>query len=131
MTAATGISDVGLPFDKFVNTIREDNKPIISPAKFARAFHIQLQDVATEAHVHRNTLRRHPDSPQTQRFLRDTLKVLSAVSGVQDDVSEGMYWIRNHPIPAFAHKTAWELIGEGRTNDVIAYLDSISDGFVG
>lgn len=131
MSTTTSPPEPSLSFDRFFYTVREDELPIISPAKFARAFHMQIQEVAIEARVHRNTLRRHPESPQAQQFLRDSLKVLSAVSEIQSDVRKGMYWMRNHPIPSFAHKTAMELIGTGRADDVVTYLESIADGFSG
>jgi hypothetical protein len=31
----------------------------------------------------------------------------------------------------FRHKTAYKLVGEGRTEDVIRYLESIESGYVG
>ena len=54
------------------------------------------------------------------------LRVLSAASIVRDDVGEAIDWMENDPIATFDHQTASALVSEGRTNDVIGYLESIS-----
>lgn len=118
-------------FGDFVASICDSDERIVSPSKFARAYGIPLQDLAKEAYVHRNTFEHYPDSPQVQRVFRDTLRVLSAASEVRGGVDQAMYWMRNHPIAAFDHRTASTLVSEGRTDAVIGYLRSIASGFVG
>ena len=83
------------------------------------------------AGVHRNTLRTHPESPRLQSVLRDLVRVLSAAMAIQPDLQRAIFLIKNEPIPAFRHKTLLQLIQEGRTEDAIGYLESISSGFVG
>jgi len=83
------------------------------------------------AGVHRNTLRTHPESPKLQATLRDLMRVLSAVLAVQPDKERALFMIKNEPISAFRHKTILELVAEGRTEDAIDYLESISAGFSG
>jgi len=39
--------------------------------------------------------------------------------------------IKNEPIHVFRHNTLLQLVREGRTDDAIGYLESISAGFVG
>jgi hypothetical protein len=39
--------------------------------------------------------------------------------------------IKNSPIRTFDGKTALEMIQAGRTGDVVAYLESLSAGWVG
>ncbi|ABB75345.1 hypothetical protein Nmul_A2051 [Nitrosospira multiformis ATCC 25196] len=83
------------------------------------------------AGVHRNTVCSHPESPKLQHYLREMLRVMSAASASQSDFNRVLFWFKNVPIPSFNHKTALQLIAEGRTDDVVAYLESIQSGYVG
>lgn len=83
------------------------------------------------AGVHRNTLRTHPENPRLQSALRELMRVLSAAAAVQPDTERAFFMVKNEPIPAFRHKTLLQLVQEGRADDAIDYLDSISSGFAG
>lgn len=89
------------------------------------------QDLASLAGVHRNTLRTHPESPRLQTALRELMQVLSAASAVQPDTQRAFFMVKNEPIPAFRHKTLLQLVQEGRADDAVDYLESISAGFTG
>ena len=109
----------------------QPSSPFLSPAKIASALSLQLQELADSAHVHRNTLTARPQSPKVQALLKDILRVLSAATEAFGDRDIALTWTRNEPVAAFRHKTALDLVREGRTEDVISYLDSISAGFLG
>ena len=59
------------------------------------------------------------------------MRVLSAAAAVQPDRQRAVFLVKNEPIPAFRRKTLLQLVQEGRTEDAISYLESISTGFVG
>lgn len=118
-------------FEQVLVQLKEVGSPNLSPALVADKLSLQVQELASVAGVHRNTLRIHPDSPKLQEYLRNLMRILSAASAIQPDVERAIFFIKNSPIPAFQHKTAYQLAGEGRTDDVINYLESISSGFVG
>lgn len=103
----------------------------LSATGVAELFGLQLQDLAALAAVHRNTIRTHPNTPRLQAVLRDLMRVLSAASVGQPDRHRALFLIKNAPIPAFRHKTILQLVAEGRTDDAVDYLESISSGFVG
>jgi uncharacterized protein (DUF2384 family) len=105
--------------------------PFLSPFKVARALSLQMQDLADSAHVHRNTLNARPQSPKVQALLQSILRVLSAATEAFGSREVALSWMRNEPVPAFRHKTALDLIREGRTEAVVSYLESVSAGFVG
>jgi len=42
-----------------------------------------------------------------------------------------LFLVKNQPIATFRHKTILQLLQDGRTEDAIDYLESISAGFVG
>lgn len=117
--------------DQFLEGLREANTACLSPARVAERLALPVQDIAVQAGVRRNTLRLHPESPRVQGFLRDIVRVISATANIQPDVEHAVFWMKNTPIPAFRHKTAYDLVAQGRTEDVIDYLESIQSGYVG
>jgi Protein of unknown function (DUF2384) len=48
--------------------------------------------------------------------------------GSRDDA---IRWLLEEPLEVFRGRTAWEVVSQGRAEAVIAYLESISSGFVG
>ncbi|TJY57436.1 DUF2384 domain-containing protein [Sinimarinibacterium sp. CAU 1509] len=112
--------------------LKDDSRPAtISPVKFASALDYQLQDFAALAHVHRNTVRNNPNSPDLQRFMRDSVRVLQAAADLRGSVGDALFWFRNHPIRDFDRKTADLLVSEGKTDAVLGYLDSLEAGATG
>ena len=118
-------------FSDVLESTREPGTARFSAAGVAGLLGLQQQDLAELAKIHRNTLRTHPESPRLQSALRDLMRVLSAASTVQPDPQRAIFLIKNEPIPAFRHKTLLQLVQEGRTEDAVGYLESISAGFVG
>jgi hypothetical protein len=59
------------------------------------------------------------------------MRVLSAAAIVQPDPQRTIFLVKNEPIPVFRHKTLLQLVQEGRTDDAIGYLESVSAGLVG
>lgn len=62
---------------------------------------------------------------------RDLERVTAAVLQVQPDPRIAEEFIRTAPIPAFSGKTLAQLVSEGRAEDAIRYVHSISAGFLG
>ena len=66
---------LGGTFRHFVEFLREadTSAPVLSPKRFSQALHIDLQTLAEQAHVHRNTISRAPGSrsncAKDSRFL--------------------------------------------------------------
>lgn len=118
-------------FSDVLESVREAGTSRLSAANIADTLEMPHQDLAVLAGVHRNTLRTHPESPRLQAALRDLMRVLSAATAVQPDTARALFMLKNEPIPAFRHKTLLQLVQEGRTNDAIDYLESISAGFTG
>lgn len=50
------------------------------------------------------------------------------VLGSRDDA---IRWFLDEPLKEFRGRTAWEVVSRGRAKALIAYLESISSGFVG
>ncbi len=124
----------GLTYDHFIEELRDPDVPgpLVSPRRFSDALHIDLQTLAEQAGVHRNTIARAPSSTTVQRFLRDALRVIKAGTDVAGgDVSRALFWYRNQPLAPFGYKTAEQLVVAGRTEDLLRYTASLSAGAAG
>ena len=120
-------------FDGFLDSLRDRRigTVALSPKRFSEAINTDLQTLAAQAHVHRNTLSRAPGSESVQRFLREALRVIRAASDLSGDLEKALFWYRNEPLQPFGYKTAEQLVSEGRTEDLLAYLASLEAGAAG
>ncbi len=120
-------------FDGFMTYLRDEatSKASISPKRFSQALHVDLQTIAARAHVHRNTLSRAPEAESVQRYLRESVRVMRAASDISGSVEQAIYWYKNNPLPPFDYKTPEDLVSAGRTDTLIAYIQSLQAGFAG
>lgn len=117
--------------EPFVERFREPNTPYLSPAKVGEFFGLRVQELAERARVHRNTPTARPNTPQLQKYLQEMLRVLAVATEITGDSERAAFLLRNEPLRAFGYKTADTLVQEGRSDAVIAYLESLASGFVG
>lgn len=124
---------VSSSYEDFVASLRDHSAgpTVLSPKLFAATLQMDLQTLADQAHVHRNTLTRAPGSESIQGFLRDALRILRAASDQSGDVGSALFWYRNEPLPTFGYKTAEKLVSEGRTEDLLRYVASLQAGAAG
>jgi hypothetical protein len=122
-----------LTYERFIEDLRDPDVPgpVVSPRRFSEIMHIDLQTLAEQAGVHRNTIARAPASSTVQRFLRDALRVIKAGTDVTGDVDRALFWYRNQPLAPFGYKTAEQLITAGRTEDLLKYMASLTAGAAG
>jgi len=59
------------------------------------------------------------------------VRVLAAAHEMTGDIERAAFLLRNEPLRAFDYKTAEELVQKGRTDAVIAYLQSLVGGAAG
>lgn len=125
---------LGGTYEQFVDFLKDPETPeapLLSPRRFCEAMHIDLQTLAEQAHVHRNTISRAPGSRGVQDFLREALRVIKAATDLNGDLSKAVFWYRNEPLSVFGYKTAERLVSEGRTDDLLRYVASIEVGASG
>lgn len=120
-------------FEEFLFSLSDSEAPTpaLSPQLFSVALQIDMQSLAEQAHVHRNTLRRAPNTAAVQRHLREAVKAIKAAYCINGDIGKALIWYRNDPIEVFGFKTAEELVSAGRTEDLLTYLASLQAGFTG
>ena len=111
----------------FVQSLQEPRKSYISPARFSKAIGINVSGMARLTGVHRNTMR-NPASDRVQERLRQIVRVISAATELTGDINKAIFWYRNEPIIDYRHQTAAELVAQGHTEAVLAYIDDLANG---
>ena len=124
---------LGGTYQHFVEFLKDPDMPVpmLSPKRFSQAMHIDLQTLAGQAHVHRNTISRAPSSRGVQDFLREALRVIKAATDLNGDLNKALFWYRTEPLSVFGYKTAERLVLEGRTDDLLRYVTSLEAGAAG
>lgn len=120
-------------FDGFVEFLRQPGTaaPLLSAKRFGEALHMDLQTLAEQAHVHRNTLTRSAAAPAVQDYLRESLRVIKAATDLTGNLSKAVFWYRNEPLSAFEYKTPERLVGEKRADDLLRFVRSLEAGAAG
>lgn len=120
-------------FDGFMSYLRDAgaSHASISPKRYGRVLHVDMQTLAAQAGVHRNTLSRAPEAESVQRYLRDSVRAMRAAVDIIGNVEQAIFWFKNNPLPTFDYKTAQDLVSEGRTEPLIRYIQSLHAGFAG
>lgn len=111
----------------FVDSLQEPRTPYISPQRLSKALGVKVTSLAELTGVHRNTLR-NPSSERLQGRMREVVKVITAATELTGDIDKAIYWYRNEPIADYSHRTAAELVSQGHTEAVLAYLRDLENG---
>ena len=57
-----------------------------------------------------------------------TLQILTLAKEMAGDEQRAVFWFKHQPIPGWAGKTAYDLVQEGRADQVLAYLEAVKSG---
>ena len=129
----TGLVALPTRLDHVAASFQEPDTPPaqLSPKRFSEVLGIDLQTLAAQARVHRNTISRAPGSQSVQNFLRQVLRVLKAAEDLSGDRNRAVSWYRNEPLAVFDYKTAEQLVAEDRAEDVLRWIASMEAGAAG
>jgi len=132
-TAVIDAPVLGGTYQHFIDYLKDPDTsaPVLSPKRFSQALNIDLQTLAEQAHVHRNTISRAPGSRGVQYFLREALRIIKAATDLTGDLNRVLFGDRTEPLAVFGYKTAERLASEGRTDDVLRYVSSLEAGAAG
>lgn len=108
-----------------------DGEQGVFPGRFASVFNFELTVLASAAHVSMVKLCKTPNDESVQRYLRESLHIISAAADISQTVEHAVFWFKNAPLQPFDDKTGHELASEGRTSDVLRYLNSLQAAFCG
>ncbi len=100
----------------------------LSPKRMSNRLRIPMGELAKLTGVHRNTLAQSPGSPAVQKRLEPVARILAAAEELAGDADRAIVWFRHQPLPGHGGRTALDLIEEGHSAAVFAYLEDLRDG---
>ena len=89
---------------------------------------IKQSDLAKLVGVSRNALVKKSGTRKVDQALNPVLSILNMATEMAGNEGQAAIWFKHQPIPGWAGKTAYDLVGEGQSGKVLAYLEAARAG---
>lgn len=106
----------------------EPAKPFLSARRVAELLGVNLSELAALIGVARNTLAARAGARKVDAALSPVVRILAMAAEMAGDERRAAIWFKHQPIPGWAGKTAYDLVGEGKADKVLAYLEAVRSG---
>ncbi|QRM46505.1 antitoxin Xre/MbcA/ParS toxin-binding domain-containing protein [Rhizobium sp. BG4] len=100
----------------------------LSARRVADQLGVTLAELAKLIGVARNTLTAKSSARKVDGALSNVVRILSMASEMAGDDNRAVIWFKHQPIPGWGGKTAFDLVGEGKSGKVLAYLEAVRSG---
>ncbi|PWK59077.1 antitoxin Xre-like helix-turn-helix domain-containing protein [Aminobacter sp. AP02] len=102
--------------------------PFLSARRVSELLGVTQSELARLVGVARNTLTARSGTRKVDQALSPVVSILAMASEMAGDENRAVIWFKHQPIPGWAGKTAYDLVGEGKANKVLAYLEAVRSG---
>lgn len=101
-----------------------------APRKIATALRTTSEDVARTAGLGRDAVQRanRVHSDKTQRRLREMVEIINKVEPRYGSALLAYAWYRSESLPGFSGRTAMQLVRDGRSDEVMDFIDAVDAG---
>ncbi|MER9255821.1 MbcA/ParS/Xre antitoxin family protein [Mesorhizobium sp. M0598] len=106
----------------------EERAPFLSPRRVAELLGVNMTELARLTGLARNTLAAKPGARMVDAALSPIVRILAMAGEMAGDEHRAAIWFKHQPIPGWAGKTAYDLVREGKTDKVLAYLEAVRSG---
>ena len=100
------------------------------PKKIADAFRTTSEEVGRTLGLGKDAIQRRDrlKSDKTQKRLREMIEIINKVEPRFGSPMMAYAWYRSEPLPGFGNMTAMHLVREGRSTDVLDFIDAVDAG---
>ena len=102
--------------------------PFLSARRVSELLGVTLAELARLIGVARNTLTAKSGQRKVDQALSPVVRILAMAAEMAGDEHRAAIWFKHQPIPGWAGKTAYDLVGEGKADKVLAYLEAVRAG---
>jgi len=102
--------------------------PFLSARRVAELLGVNLTELAGLIGVARNTLAAKAGARKVDAALSPVVRILAMAGEMAGDEQRAAIWFKHQPIPGWAGKTAFDLVQEGKSDKVLAYLEAVRAG---
>ena len=106
----------------------EASSPFLSARRVSDLLGVTQSELAKLAGVARNTLTAASGARKVDQALSPIVRILAMAAEMAGDENRAIIWFKHQPIPGWAGKTAYDLVGEGKSDKVLAYLEAVRAG---
>jgi hypothetical protein len=106
----------------------DDKVPFLSARRVAELLGVTLSELAALIGVARNTLAAKAGARKADAALSPVVRILAMAGEMAGGDDRAAIWFKHQPIPGWAGKTAYDLVGEGKADKVLAYLEAVRSG---
>ncbi|CDZ39775.1 Putative transcriptional regulator with C-terminal CBS domain-containing protein [Neorhizobium galegae bv. officinalis] len=107
---------------------RESQSALLSARRVSDLLGLTHAELAKLIGVARNTLTAKSGARKVDMALSPVVRILAMASEMAGDENRAAIWFKHQPIPGWAGKTAYDLVGEGKADKVLAYLEAVRSG---
>jgi hypothetical protein len=107
---------------------REHQSALLSARRVSDLLGLTHAELAKLIGVARNTLTAKSGARKVDMALSPVVRILAMASEMAGDENRAAIWFKHQPIPGWAGKTAYDLVGEGKADKVLAYLEAVRSG---
>lgn len=100
----------------------------LSARRVAELLGVNLTELVNLIGVARNTLAAKAGARKVDAALSPVVRIVSMASEMAGNEQRAAIWFKHQPIPGWAGKTAYDLVREGKTDKVLAYLEAVRFG---
>jgi hypothetical protein len=117
-----------MALDLSASKFGDGHAPFLSARRVAEVLGVTLSELAGLIGVARNTLTARTGARKVDAALSPVVRILAMASEMAGGEERAAIWFKHQPIPGWAGKTAYDLVGEGKTDKVLAYLEAVRSG---
>jgi hypothetical protein len=114
--------------DMIATHFADQRSPFLSARRVADGLGVTLSELARLAGIARNTLTAKSSARKVDQALSPVVRIIAMASEMTGDEQRAVIWFKHQPIPGWAGKTAYDLVGEGKADKVLAYLEAVRSG---
>jgi uncharacterized protein (DUF2384 family) len=106
----------------------EGGSPFLSSHRLAEQLGVTQTELAKLIGIARNTLTAKSATRKVDAALSPVVRILAMAAEMAGGENRAVIWFKHQPIPGWAGKTAYDLVGDGKADQVLAYLEAVRSG---
>jgi len=106
----------------------EGGSPFLSAHRLSEQLGVTQSELAKLIGIARNTLTAKSATRKVDAALSPIVRILAMAAEMAGDENRAVIWFKHQPIPGWAGKTAYDLVGQGKADQVLAYLEAVRSG---
>ncbi|MFB9948766.1 antitoxin Xre/MbcA/ParS toxin-binding domain-containing protein [Rhizobium puerariae] len=115
-------------FEMGAASFGEAQSSFLSARRVSELLGVTQAELAKLIGVARNTLTAKSGARKVDLALSPVVRILAMAGEMAGDERRAAIWFKHQPIPGWAGKTAYDLVGEGKADKVLAYLEAVRSG---